>query len=456
MPMTNEKPKDNSASPANELTSDTLAKGESKSNFAKAAQGKNDKTSMEAMPKKSGGHWWWLVFILLLIALIAFAWYSWPQLRNRITQLDFFPTKQTVSTERTEPQSEATTSDISARPDTTSQAAKEAIPATSTAPQPTAESRPPVEPQQAEVPEHSPQSQQLDQLQQADIALRNQIQLQARTIAQLQQQLAGMQRSLTAQGNRLSELGNVSREDWQLAEADYLLRMANQRLMLEDNSRAALGLVEKVDTILRQVNLPDLYGVRQQLARDITALKLVENVDREGLYLRLRALEEQLIHASIQPKFDMAQPQKEETKAEPSQENQSPWERSWQHFTAFLRDSVRPIDGDINPVMLSPQSETRFRQTLRLNMEQAQLALLRGDSTVYKDALESARELLLTYGTANAQRNALAQQLAELSEQPIQAQMPDLNASQVALYNYIERLHKTSGHDAGTAEEITQ
>lgn len=454
--MTNEKPKDNSASPAKELTSDTLAKGESKSNFAKAAQGKNDKTSMEAMPKKSGGHWWWLVFILLLIALIAFAWYSWPQLRNRITQLNFFPTKQTVSTERTEPQSEATTSNISARPDTTSQAVQETSPTTSTVPQPTAESRPPVEPQQAEVPAPSAQSQQLDQLQQADTALRNQIQLQTRTIAQLQQQLAGMQRSLTAQGNRLSELGNVSREDWQLAEADYLLRMANQRLMLEDNSRAALGLVEKVDTILRQVNLPDLYGVRQQLARDITALKLVENVDREGLYLRLRALEEQLIHASIQPQFDMAQPQKGETKAEPTQENQSPWERSWQHFTAFLRDSVRPIDGDINPVMLSPQSETRFRQTLRLNMEQAQLALLRGDSTVYKDALESARELLLTYGTANAQRNALAQQLAELSEQPIQAQMPDLNASQVALYNYIERLHKASGHDAGTAEEITQ
>ncbi len=453
--MTNEKSKDNSASPANELTSDTLAKGESKSNFAKAAQGKNDKTPMEARPKKSGGHWWWLVFILLLIALIAFAWYSWPQLRNRITQLDFFPSKQTVPTEKAEPQSEITTSNISARPDTPSQATEETTPATSTVPAPTAESRP-GESRQAEVPAPSPQSQQLDQLQQTDTALRNQIQLQARTIAQLQQQLAGMQRSLTAQGNRLSELGNVSREDWQLAEADYLLRMANQRLMLEDNSRAALGLVEKVDTILRQVNLPDLYGVRQQLARDITALKLVENIDREGLYLRLRALEEQLIHASIQPQFDMAQPQKETAKAEPAQENQSTWERSWQHFTTFLRDSIRPIDGDINPVMLSPQSETRFRQTLRLNMEQAQLALLRGDSTVYKDALKSARELLLTYGTANAQRNALAQQLAELSEQPIQVQMPDLSASQVALYNYIERLHKTSGLDAGTMEEVTQ
>ncbi|WP_444883437.1 uroporphyrinogen-III C-methyltransferase [Microbulbifer sp. PSTR4-B] len=452
--MTNEKPKDNPSTPANELTSDALDKGGSKSNFAKAAEGKTDKAAKNVMPKKGGGHWWWLVFILLLIALIAFAWYSWPQLRNRIAQLDFFPAKQTVSTQKAESQGEVTSPNISTGPDTSSQA-REGITSTAPAAQSTAEP-PSIEAQQAEAPSVSPQNQQLDQLQQTDTELRNQIQSQTRTILQLQQQLAALQRSLTAQGNRLSELGNVSREDWQLAEADYLLRMANQRLMLEDNSRAALGLVEKVDTILRQVNLPDLYGVRQQLARDITALKLVENIDREGLYLRLRALEEQLIRASIQPQFDMTQTPREVAKAEPTQDNQSAWERSWQNFTNFLRDSVRPIDGDINPVMLSPQSEARFRQTLRLNMEQAQLALLRGDSTVYKDALDSARKLLLTYGTANSQRNTLAQQLAELSKQPIQAQMPDLNASQVALYNYIERLHKTSGYGTGTTEEVSQ
>ncbi|WP_299580604.1 uroporphyrinogen-III C-methyltransferase [uncultured Microbulbifer sp.] len=447
--MTNEKSKDNASTPAGDLTADTLAKQESKSNFAKATQGKKkDKPPQDAtLSGKSGGRWWWLVFILLLIALIAFAWHSWPQLRNRIAQFDFPAFKQTASPRETDRQGESSAPNTTAQPpvDTTpAEPVSNAEPSSDSAPSEAQPPHPSVETTTSLL------NQQLDQLQQADTTLRNQIQLQARTIAQLQQQLAGMQRSMTAQGNRLSELGNVSREDWQLAEADYLLRMANQRLMLEDNSSAALGLVEKVDTILRQVNLPDLYGVRQQLARDITALKLVENIDREGLYLRLRALEEQLIRARIQPEFDIAHSQAQKTQEEPAQEGQTPWQRSWRRFTTFLRDSVRPIDGDINPVMLSPQSETRFRQTLRLNMEQAQLALLRGDSTVYKDALNSARELLLTYGTANTQRNALAQQLAELSEKPIQAQMPDLNASQVALYNYIELLHKTSGHGADT------
>lgn len=427
--MTNDKSKDNASTKNVAPTTGDADKAKGKSNFAKAAEDR------PLVSKSSGGYWWWLVFILLLIALIAFAWFSWPQMRNGInTHLDFLPSAGDES-----PQSATNTQVPEQEP--------EQKPGNTTAKSTV---------QAPDQPTTPPPSQQLNQLQQADANLRNQIQSQASIIAELKQHLAGMQRSITAQGNRLSELGNVSRQDWQLAEADYLLRMANQRLMLEDNSRAALGLVEKVDTILRQVNLPDLYGVRQQLAKDITALKLVENVDREGLYLRLRALEDQLIQASIQPEFDMIQPQTKESQAEPVQEEQTPWEHSWQRFTAFLRDSVRPIDGDINPVMLSPQSETRFRQTLRLNMEQAQLALLRGDSTVYKDALDSARELLLTYGTANAQRNALAEQLAELSKQPIQAKMPDLNASQLALYNYIERLHKTSGRGDTSPGETAQ
>lgn len=447
--MTDKKTKDSPRAKTTAPASDCTDRAEHKSNFAKAAQ-ENPAGKKLPDPAKSGkgsGHWWWLVFFLLLIALIAFAWFSWPQLRTRISsQLDLPLAKQGEPTQSAaDAREQADATRVSAAP-------TEQPPQTEPEPDLAQSPRPPSQPA-TPAPNQQP-----DRHQQADANLSNQIQSQARTIAELQQKLAGLQRSVTAQGNRLSELGNVTRKDWQLAEAGYLLRMANQRLMLEDDSRAALGLVKEVDSILREVDLPDLYGVRQQLAQDITALKLVQNIDREGLFLRLRALEDALIRARIQPEFDMAQPKPEEKgeQAQPEEAPLPPWKRGWQKFTRFLRDSVRPIDGDINPVMLSPQSEARFRQTLRLYMEQAQLALLRGDTTVYKDALDSARELLLTYGTPNPQRDTLAQQLAELSEQRIQAQMPNLNTSQVALYNYIERLHKTSVQDANTQGEGAQ
>ncbi|WP_250460223.1 uroporphyrinogen-III C-methyltransferase [Microbulbifer litoralis] len=423
--MTDDKSKDTGTS----KDADTAAEeAEPRSNFAKAAAEK------PAARKKGRGWLWLLLAILLLGGAGTWAWLQWPQLRGSIGQhLDFLPGFATGKTDATG----ADTADSeSTEPAAT---AADTEPA-ATATQPATPTPAPAAPSQST---GAPEARQ-----QADAALRNQLRRQQRTIAQLQRQLGELQRDVTAQGSRLGQLGNVSREDWQLAEADYLLRLANQRLLLERDSRAALGLLEEVDAIVRGVDLPDLYGVRQQLARDIAALKLVDNIDREGIYLRLRALEEQLMRSSIQPEFDLAK--RDDTDSDATQENAdaSAWRRSWNNFSEFMRDSVRIRDGDIDPVLLSPQSEARYRQSLRLNMEQAQLALLRENTTVYRDALDSARQLLLDYGIANNQRDVLARELQQLSEMPIEAELPSLAASQSALHNYIERLHKTGGDDS--------
>ena len=422
--MTDDKAKKTGKSPQVPTVTE---KAEPKSNFAKSAQ-----TGKKAAPQKDGTRkgglgWLWLLILAVVLGGIgAWGWFNWPQVRSNLAEhLDFLPDTDEQAAEV-----------ITVAPEPAPVTKPEARPAEPvTRPQPESE-------RQSEADTAAMQAQQQAQ-QQAMAALINQLREQRSTITQLQEQLAELQRSVTAQGNRLGELGNTSRQDWQLAEADYLLRLANQRLMLERDSRAALGLLEEVDNILRQVDLPDLYGVRQQLTRDITELKLVENIDLQGIYLRLRAVEEQMLRTSIQPEFDLATPTAAAAEASPESESGSPWSRSWDNFTQFMRDSVRIRDGDIDPVLLSPQSEARFRQSLRLNMEQAELALLRGDATVYKDSLTRARQLLLDYGIASGKRDRLAAELEELANQNIVADLPNLAASQNALHNYIERLHKT-------------
>ncbi|MCW8126667.1 uroporphyrinogen-III C-methyltransferase [Microbulbifer halophilus] len=417
-------------------------KAEAKSNFAKAAEEKSGKTAKagKSAPRKKRGGWLWLLLPLALLgAAGTWAWFQWPQARELANRhLDFLP--GVPSEETGQPAPRQTTTDAGTRKPETPAAEPEA-PAAETQP-PTPE---PQAPQSGEPPTSPGTAGALEAQERANAALRNQLRRQKRSIAQLQQQLAELQRDVTAQGNRLGELGNIGREDWQLAEADYLLRLANQRLLMERDSRAALGLLEEVDTIVRRVDLPDLYGVRRQLARDITALKLVDNIDRDGIYLRLRALEEQLLRSSIQPEFDLAGSDDGAGDREEAAADASPWQRSLDNFSEFMRDAVRIRDGDIDPVLLSPQSETRYRQSLRLNLEQAQLALMREDTTVYRDALESARRLLLEYGIANNQRDVLARELQELEQTTIEADLPSLAASQSALHNYIERLHKTGG-----------
>ena len=424
--MTDDKAKKTGKSPQVPTVTD---KAEPKSNFAKSAQTGKKAAPQKDNTRKGGLGWLWLLVLAAVLGGIgAWGWFNWPQVRSNLAEhLDFLPGTGDQATEV-----------IAVAPEPAPVTERETAAPESAAP--TQPERPPAPVSATDVAGNSAI---LETQQQAIATLVNQLRQQRTNIAQLQEQLAELQRSVTAQGNRLGELGNTSRQDWQLAEADYLLRLANQRLMLERDSRAALGLLEEVDNILRQVDLPDLYGVRQQLARDITELKLVENIDLEGIYLRLRAVEEQMLRTSIQPEFDLATPATSQPESDTETEVGSPWTRSWENFTQFMRDSVRIRDGDIDPVLLSPQSEARFRQSLRLNMEQAELALLRADATVYKDSLNRARQLLLDYGVASGKRDLLAAELEELANQNIVADLPSLAASQSALHNYIERLHKT-------------
>lgn len=413
-----------------EAQADDAEKRAPKSNFAKAGQATN-----RAKPRRSLKLWLWLIPLALIAGASAWSWYHWPQLRAQLAEYRHLlpalggerrpaDSSATVATDRP-PQTQPTQTQT--RPQTQAQ----------TQPQAPSQARPQRQPPQPPAPDAGEVLQrQLHQQSQ-------QLQQQQQTIDQLQNQLAQLQRSVTTQGNRLSQLGNVSREDWQLAEADYLLRLANQRLLLERDARTALGLVEQADGIVRQVNLPDLYGVRQQLARDLAALKLVEEVDREGIYLRLRALEEQMLRLSIQPQFDLATRDAAEESPAPVP-GDSAWRNSWNRVTSFMQNSIRIRDGDIDPVLLSPQSEARFRQSLRLNMEQAELALLRGDSTVYKDSLNRARQLLLDYGIDNRQRQVILRELQVLTSQPVDVELPNLSASQTALHSYLQRMRQLS------------
>jgi uncharacterized protein HemX len=163
-----------------------------------------------------------------------------------------------------------------------------------------------------------------------------------------------------------------------------------------------------------------------------------------------------MLRLSIQPEFNLATRDPAEQEQTKPPQDASVWRNSWNNFLGFLQNSVRIRDGSIDPVLLSPQSEARFRQNLRLNMEQAELALLRGDGTVYKDSLNRARQLLSDYGIDNHQRQVIVRELQELSQQPVDVELPSLNASQSALRNYIERLHKTGAQNEPASQTPTE
>ncbi|WP_461481921.1 uroporphyrinogen-III C-methyltransferase [Porticoccus sp.] len=257
---------------------------------------------------------------------------------------------------------------------------------------------------------------------------------------------AEQQLAMSAQARRLRELSGASRTDWLLAEAEYLLRLGNQRLLTERNSENALALLISADDILRELDEVQLLPVREALARNIVALKSQSPVDREGLFLQLKVLAEQVVSLPIlAPK--MSSPDQAEPLPAPPEGADAPW------YTPLVKVGrlalaeaeklilVRRRSDPVDP-LLSPEQEQLLRLQLGAVLEQAQLAVLREEPQVYQASLGKARELLATYFQLNDRHaQALLAQLAELETQQITRVRPDISEGLNALRDYIDSWH---------------
>lgn len=245
------------------------------------------------------------------------------------------------------------------------------------------------------------------------------------------QSLEAVQARLAEQGAELSRFGARDRSAWLLAETQYLLRLANQRLVMAGDTSAAQALLASADAILRELDDVRLHPVRAAVAADLAAVRAVPKIDVEGIYLRLAALIEQAGQLVI---FEL--PAKE-TRPAPAPA-QSWGERLRQGYHAALAKLsdyiiIRRRDAPMQALM-DPQWEGLVRQNLRMLLEQAQVALLSGNQTLYRASLERAdhwvAEFFESDGTA---ARAMSREISDLEDLPVAVSLPDISGSISAL-----------------------
>ncbi len=229
-----------------------------------------------------------------------------------------------------------------------------------------------------------------------------------------------------------------------MAEAEYLIRLANQRLLTERNTKNATALLLTADEILRDLDEVDLLAVRQALAKSITALRMAPGVDREGLYLQLEALSEQLIKLPlIAPelldgaKVVVEQPVTSENNWR--DKLRQGFYKAVDGLDELIR--VRRRNAPLEP-LLSPEEDQFLRHNLGMMLEQAQLALLREEPAIYQSSLMKAQQWLEDYFDLNEGASQLVEQLSQLEQQNVVQQLPDISGGLEALRDYIDSWHK--------------
>ncbi len=243
-------------------------------------------------------------------------------------------------------------------------------------------------------------------------------------------QLAAEQQSVGQRLSVLAALMGRGEQGWSLSEVEYLLRIANQRLLLQRDVDTALVALRSADGRLRELADPHYLNVRKQIAAELEALEAVPDVDEEGISLSLRAWLERIDELPVAGTH--YQPAAHPVEPGAGQERTA---ANWKDLPALIWTSlselfrIREHDKPIEP-MLPPEREYFLRENLRLQLAAARLALLRADQAQYKQSLENARSWLAAHFASDSSLvSEFVARLAELAALDIRPDLPELSAS---------------------------
>lgn len=250
------------------------------------------------------------------------------------------------------------------------------------------------------------------------------------SLGEQQLKLDGRQRELEQQWQ---EKEHQRPNDWMLGEAAYLVRMAGRKLWLEQDLTTAGALLTDADSRLQAMADPSLIPLRKALAADIAAVKSAPDVDREGLSLRVGTLLDNL----DQLKIKGLDPKLEEDPTEDEISNQvSDWKANLQKSIKQFSEhfiTIRRQDGDVE-ALLTPDQSVYLLENLRLQLQLAQLCLLRQEQANFRNHLQKAQEWLSDYYEADDSATTFMQkELTALQEVDITTHAPKTFAVQPLL-----------------------
>lgn len=255
--------------------------------------------------------------------------------------------------------------------------------------------------------------------------------------ARQEQKTTEMQQALDGVFQRIGRSGT----QWIVAEAEYLLRIANHRLQLEGDVATALVALKTADERLHDSGDPVWTGVRERLASEMAELRAVQALDLAGQAAKLSGLISLVDDLQLPHSGPVVAARSQEISAKAKEFTlDSVLQDGWEGFKSLMviRHNERPLTA-----MLGPEQRFFLYQNLRLQLEAARLALLRRDQPLYASSLQRAREWTGEFfDLEQPVTKAMQTGIDELSGLELQAKLPDISGSLRALLEQRAKLNQ--------------
>jgi len=246
---------------------------------------------------------------------------------------------------------------------------------------------------------------------------------------ELAQRLAKMESALFELRNRIGQ----QRRGWQVAEVEYLLRIADDRLRLEKDVDTAIAALQGARQRLQSLDSSAFNPVITLIGSDIEALAAVKMPDRDALATKVANLgftiEQLPLTTAARPKATATN----DGEAAPADagDKRSLWQRLWHDIRSLV--TIRH-DGEAAHELMVPEERYFLRQNLQLKLEAARLALMAGNDASWKAALNQSIAWLQRYfdGSDPAVADAVST-LKQLSVVELNPPLPSLSDSRQML-----------------------
>lgn len=270
-------------------------------------------------------------------------------------------------------------------------------------------------------------------------------------IATFNQQLAGKDEHFTKTLDRFSQLhadnlGSTrkrlateitqvkrqlgkTRGDWLIADAEYLLSIANQRLHLVGDVNTARMAFEAADQRLRESGDTSVYKVREQITKEIAALRGVKVPDVVGMHSSIQLLKDKVAKLAVRLPY-AGKPLTESKQVHNHDEEQEDDHGLLNSVLNQLEGYVTVKHTDQQVTHILTEEEVGFiRQQLGVKLEIIKVALVQQNDAIYQASIADAKQWVKDNFTINPQSINVLEELGRLSTFHLRTNFPDVSHS---------------------------
>jgi uncharacterized protein HemX len=251
-------------------------------------------------------------------------------------------------------------------------------------------------------------------------------------ISELEARVADTQEQRVALEEMYRELSRGA-DDRVLSEVEQMLVLASQQLQLAGNVRGALAALQAADQRLARAEKLAATPLRRAITQDMDRLKAVPQLDTVGIAVKLDGLiaQAETLPLMVNETLPVARMASRARYADDSGTFTRAARDLWDEMKGLVR--IRDLEGAEAP-LLAPAQSYFLRESLKLRLLSARVALLARDEPSFRDDLKASQAWIAKYYDPKAKPTLTAlATLKQVAESPVAINVPDINPSLAAV-----------------------